>query len=473
MGENVKVGCVIVGAAHSMSMAIAGQAVAGISYGAQPLVHAIPSEVLPRRIRPFAQACVNLAAAFGTIVGLLLGGTLTRHSPSGFRTYWYITAGLYAVSALACAVLYNPPLRELQTAITQREKLARLDWIGFLLLSGGLVLFCMSLVWSQNPYPWSDAHVLAPFILGLALIAGLISYETRFRKDGMFHHALFKGGRNFALALGCVFVEGLVFFSCNNYFAFEVGTLYEHDTLMVSVRYSICFIAFGLSTSVTAVYCSRTKSVRLPAAFAFAMFLAYSIAMATATPGSSTAVWGYPILFGTGLGICLNALVTTAQLCTPPELIATASGLMISVRSLGGSIALAIFNAIFTHTLSENLASKVPAAVLPLGLPPSSIPSFIGNMTAGKTDTLAQIPGISGPIIQAGGHAVLEAFAVAFRYVWVLAGCFSFVALIAALFLQDPKTEFNVKIDAPAESDEALFGHSAMSSKIAAANRDA
>jgi len=119
------------------------------------------------------------------------------------------------------------------------------------------------------------------------------------------------------------------------------------------------------------------------------------------------------------------------------------------------------------------LASKVPAAVLPLGLPPSSIPSFIGNMTAGKTDTLAQIPGISVPIIQAGGHAVLEAFAVAFRYVWVLAGCFSFVALIAALFLQDPKTEFNVKIDAPAESDEALFGHSAMSSKIAAANRDA
>ena len=452
-----------------MSMAIAGQVIAGLSYGAQPLVHAIPSEVLPRRIRPFAQACVNLAAAFGTSVGLLVGGALTRHNPSGFRTFWYITAGLYAASALACAVLYNPPLRELQTSMTQREKLARLDWIGFVLLSGGLVLFCMSLVWSQNPYPWSNAHVLAPFIIGLVLSAGLVWYETKIRKDGMFHHALFKRGRNFALALGCVFVEGLVFFSVNGYFAFEVGTLYEHDTLLVSVRYSIGFITFGFSTTLTAMYCSRAKRVKFPAAFGFALFLAYSIAMATATPGSNSAVWGYPVLFGAGLGICLNTLVTTAQLCTPPELIATASGLMISVRSLGGSIALAVFNAIFTHTLSENLASKVPPAVISLGLPPSSIPSFIGNMTSGTTNALAlaQIPGISGPIIEAGGHAILEAFAVAFRYVWISAGCFSFVAMIAALFIHNPGPEFNVKIDAPAESDEALFGHLAMSSKTA------
>lgn len=64
--------------------------------------------------------------------------------------------------------------------------------------------------------------------------------------------------------------------------------------------------------------------------------------MATATPGSSNAVWGYPVLLGIGLGACLIALLTVAQLSTPPELISTASGLMIGVRSLGGSIGLAI-----------------------------------------------------------------------------------------------------------------------------------
>ena len=447
----LKIGCIIVGRANSMGMAIAGQVVAGISYGAQPLVHAVPSEVLPRRFRPVAQAAVNVAAALGSIFGLLVGGALTRHNPSGFRTYWYIDAGLFAAAALAVAILYNPPPRELQTVLTHREKFARLDWVGFVLLSGGLLLFCMSLVWSQNPYAWSNAHILAPFIIGILLILMLIVYELRFKKDGIFHHALFQRGRNFGIALGCVFVEGLVFFTCNNYFAFEVSTLYETDVLIVGVRYSLCFIAFGISTCITGYYCSRTKSVQLPATFAFILFLTFCITMATATVGSNKDVWGYPILFGTGLGICLNTLMTTAQLGTPPELIATASGLMISVRSLGGSVGLAIYNAIFTHALSTNLASKVPAVVLPLGLPPSSIGLFIGDMTSGQSDALNNIPGITGPIIQAGGNAVLEAFSVAFRYVWITAGCFTFIALIAVFFIQDPRAEFNRHIDAPIE----------------------
>lgn len=455
----LKIGCIIVGRANSMGMAIAGQVIAGISYGAQPLVHAVPSEVLPRRVRPVAQAAVNVAAALGSVLGLLVGGALTRHNQSGFRIYWYINAGLFALAALLVALLYNPPPRELQVMLTQREKFASLDWLGFLMLSSGLVLFCMSLVWSQNPYPWSNAHILATFILGLILVLMLIVYESHFKKDGIFHHALFQRGRNFGVALGCVFAEGLVFFTCNNYFAFEVSTLYETDILIVGVRYSLCFIAFAISTCITGVYCSRMKSVRVPAVFAFTLFLAYCITMATATVNSSKAVWGYPILFGTGLGICLNALMTTAQLGTPPELIATASGLMISVRSLGGSVGLALYNAIFTHTLSTNLASKVPAAVLPLGLPPSSIGLFIIDMTSGQQDALSNIPGISGRIIQAGSDAVLDSFSVAFRYVWVTAGCFTFIALMAAFFIQDPKAEFNGHIDAPFEPERSLSPH--------------
>lgn len=64
--------------------------------------------------------------------------------------------------------------------------------------------------------------------------------------------------------------------------------------------------------------------------------------MASSTKDSSKAVWGYPVLLGWGLGMCLILLVTVAQLSTPPELIATASGLIISVRSLGGTVGIAV-----------------------------------------------------------------------------------------------------------------------------------
>lgn len=64
--------------------------------------------------------------------------------------------------------------------------------------------------------------------------------------------------------------------------------------------------------------------------------------MASATLSSGDAVWGYPVLLGIGLGWGLTYLVTAAQLSAPPELIAITSGILLSIRSLGGSIGLAI-----------------------------------------------------------------------------------------------------------------------------------
>jgi MFS family permease len=425
------VGSIIISRATSMNMAIAGAVVAGLSYGAQPLVIAIPSEVLPRRHRPYAQASTNIAASFGAVNGLLVGGALTRNGhPEGFRVYWYIVAGLYLASAIGCALLYNPPLRELQVALTQKEKLRNLDWTGYAFLATGLILFCVGLIWSQNPYPWTDAHVLVTFLLGIAISAGLIVYETRFKKDGMFHHMLFNRGRNFALALGCIFVEGVVFFTCTGYYPFQVSVLYTSDPLLSGLRFSVLFLVGCVSTIIAGWYCSKKKSLRLPIVASFVCFIVFNALMATTTPGSDTEVWGYICIFGFSLGVCLNGLVTVAQFGTPPAMIAVATGLVIGIRSLGGAIGLAIYNAIFTPTLSHGLAQKVPAAVLPLGLPPSSLGPFMAGLLANNATALSGVPGISESIIAAGGHAVLEAYSVGFRYVWIAAGCFSVVGLI-------------------------------------------
>lgn len=441
-----------------MGAALGGQVISGIACSSQPLCHAVPSEVIPRRFRPFAQAGVNISIAIASVVVLLAGGALTRNNnDDGFRVLFYINAGLFGVATVAIALLYNPLPREMQKTLTQKQKLARLDWIGFLLLSAGLTLVCMALVWSDNPYGWRNVHIIATFTIGCVLLISLVVYETRFKKNGMSHHALFKRGRNIGLAIGCIFVEGLVFFALNNYYAFEVSVLYEHDSLLVGLRYSICFIVFAVSTALTGLFCTTTKMLRYPIVVGFGSFVVLMICMATANLSSNAALWGYTVIFGSGIGILLNTLMTTAQLGTPPELIASASGLIISTRSVGGSVALAIYNAIFTHTLSTNLGTKVLKAVLPLGLPLSSIGPLIGLLISGTIDGLTHIPGITGPIIQAGGNAVLQSFVPAFRYVWVTAGCFAFVATIAAWFIVDPTNEFNANIDAPAESEEALY----------------
>lgn len=299
-----------------------------------------------------------------------------------------------------------------------------------MLLTPGLVLFCLGLSWSQNPYPWTNAHVLATFLVGLTLAISLIMYETFFKRDGMFHHGLFKN-RNLPIALACVFVEGLAFFTANNYLPFEVSILYTSDPLRIGLHYTIAFWMFALSAVGTGIYCAKTKSVRTTTIVAFTAFLVFNILMASVQSNTPEAnVWGYPVFLGLGLGLCLTSLITAAQFSTPPELIAITSGLMISVRSLGGSVGLAIYNAIFNHSLEANLAPKIAAATLPFGLPKTSLGPLISALTASDLTAVSKIPGVTPTIIGAAVSALKDAFTIAFRYVWVAAACFSAVAVM-------------------------------------------
>jgi MFS family permease len=219
------VGGAVVARASSMAMAIAGFAFIGIAFGVQPLLHTVASEVLPRRWRAWAQACVMTSNALGLGAGLVVGGAINHHeNPDGFRSYFLAAMGLFAVASATCFLAYQPLPTTLQATHTFNEKITELDWIGYLLLSGSLVCFCTGLSWSQNPYPWSDPHTVAPFIVGIVLGSVLILYEARFKKDGMFHHGLFKKNNNFPIVLICVFCEGMAFFAYNVYFAFQVST---------------------------------------------------------------------------------------------------------------------------------------------------------------------------------------------------------------------------------------------------------
>jgi MFS family permease len=339
------VGSIIVSCATSMNMAIAGFCVIGIAFGAQPLLHTVTSEILPRRYRGWAQAADMTANSLGAIAGLLVGAALNRtNDPAsqGFRNYFLFNMASYAASVLLCLVVYNPPQLATQKGLTHMEKLAKLDWAGYLLLLTGPLLFSVGMSFSNNPYKWSDPRVFATFIVGLAVCGCLVVYAWRFKKDGMFHHALFTRNRNFSLANICVFAEGVAFIAANNYFAFQASLMYETDALMVGLRYSVMLLVAMCSAAATGWYCAVFRKVRWITVVAFLIFTAFFVGMATTTPGSGKPVWFYGILLGTALGMTLTTLVVVAQLSTPPELISVTSGLIISTRSLGGTVGLAI-----------------------------------------------------------------------------------------------------------------------------------
>lgn len=195
---------------------------------------------------------------------------------------------------------------------------------------------------------------------------------------------------------------------------------------------------------------------------------------------TSSQIWTFPIFLGLGLGICLPSLVTAAHFATPQELVAIASGLMISLRSLGGSVGLAVYSAVFHHGFSSSLGPKIAGAVLPLGFPNKELPQLISAFVSNNETAIKLIDGISPEIIEAGHEGLLEAYRVGFRGVWVTTASISFVAIIgkwntvqkivklatntssAASFLRNPTDNFTAEVDAPivivTEAQEEMQG---------------
>lgn len=266
------VGALIVSRASSMGMAIGGQCISSVLYIGQPILIAVASEILPRKFRPIAQGGLNIAGAAGAIVGILGGSALTASSVSGWRAYWYIVTAMLAVSGILIAVLYRPPPRPLQKSLTLGEKLGRLDWVAYVLLAIGLILFTMGLSWGNNPYSWSNPHVITPLIIGLVFFLALIGHQAFIKKDGLVHHDLFKKDRNFAVALGCFFVDGLIFWAGNNYYSFQVSILYETDAILTGLHFAVAFFAAIAASASVALISSFTKRLREPIVVSFLMF---------------------------------------------------------------------------------------------------------------------------------------------------------------------------------------------------------
>lgn len=121
------VGAIIMSRASSMNNVIAGAVISGLVYGSNGVLHAIFSEILPRRWRTTAQAITYVVVAGSSIFGLMIGTYLVMRYDEGWRIFFYIVAGFLVFSAVLTAFFYNPPPRELQLQLSFKEKVQRVS----------------------------------------------------------------------------------------------------------------------------------------------------------------------------------------------------------------------------------------------------------------------------------------------------------------------------------------------------------
>jgi MFS family permease len=457
----VCIGSIIVSRAAVMDMALAGNTIASFSIAAMPLLFTVTSEIVPRRYRPPALGGINAMLSITGIVVLLAGTTLCQNYVEGWRILWYVCAASGALATLLIFFLYHPPPRDLQISLTVKEKLARLDWVGICLIPAATILIIVALTWSQNPYLWDDAHILAPFITGTVMLGFVIVYEAKIKQDGLFHRQLFTQGYNFAIALFAIFVEGATFFTANSFFPMEIAILFGTDAFDTGLRFSVAFFAATAAAMVVSWYSSWRRVVRWPLV---AGFICFVVAFGTSLPlhvtvlllrrmdqadhpaagmisvdaSSTVTTWISALFLGLGLGTVLTPLTTAAQFSAPPQLIAMSTGALLCLRTFGG-ILLPVNNAIFNSGLTKYIPANIAERVLPLGLPREQLGRFIAALSGHNQTAVEAIPGVTPSMVSAGLEGLQLAYVSSFRMLWILPLVLSVLAVIGKvpLFIRD------------------------------------
>ncbi|KAJ4375403.1 hypothetical protein N0V83_002490 [Neocucurbitaria cava] len=107
--------------------------------------------------------------------------------------------------------------------------------------------------------------------------------------------------------------------------------------------------------------------------------------------------------------------------------IGLATGVLGSIRAIGGAIAQTVYVSIFTNKVATYLPEKVIPAATAAGLPASSLTALFAGITAGD---FSAVPGITPEIIAAVSAAVKEAYIASFKIVFYVTIPFGVILII-------------------------------------------
>ncbi|TFK71576.1 efflux transporter [Pluteus cervinus] len=126
---------------------------------------------LGRRMRPVAFATFAAGAPLGAVIGMAIGATLTQLSRLSWRSNFFLSSALTAFYIITGILIIDPDEPSDETD-------RRVDWLGAILVTTGLVLVVFVLSDGEiAPHSWKSPYVITCLLLGITLLGAFLFWQ--------------------------------------------------------------------------------------------------------------------------------------------------------------------------------------------------------------------------------------------------------------------------------------------------------
>jgi EmrB/QacA subfamily drug resistance transporter len=400
------VGSVLSGLSQTMTQLIAFRAVQGLGAGGLMVgAQAIIADVVPPRDRGRYMGLIGSVFAVSSVAGPLLGGFFVDAISWRWVFYVNLPVGAVAVAIIVFRLhLYTP------------SQSHAIDYLGATLLTAGVSAIILLTTWGGTEYPWGSATIVGLGIAGVVLVSLFIAQEARAQEPiiplGLFRSTVF----SVASSLG--FLIGLAMFGAITFIPLFLQLVYGVSPTSSGLRMLPLMAGLLCASIISGRVISRIGRYKpFPiagcAVTTVGMFLLSRLQVETPPWVASV----YMLVVGVGIGLTMQVLVLAVQNCAPPKDIGVATSAATFFRSMGGSLGVALFGAIFASRLASELAKFPPEIASRFSGGLNISPDQVHGLPAqARDDFLHAFVAALGPVFLVG--AVLTA--VAFLLTWAL-----------------------------------------------------